>query len=226
MLQQLAPDQLWIAEMPAQRMGFEFGARMTVVRLADGSLFIHSPIELKAELKRELDELGPVGFVISPSRLHYMHLTDFAAAYPQAKIYAAPNFKRKLQSVRLQGVLSDEPEPEWASVLDQAIFRGSWLYDEVDFFHRSSRTLILTDLCFNIPTNRSWTTRLTARMLGVLGQLSVSRSFSLTIRDWRAVRASLERILAWDFDRVIIAHGNIVGTNGKAAFGRAFAWLR
>ena len=91
--------------------------------------------------------------------------------------------------------------------------------------HPLSRTLLLTDLCFNIPTDRSWATRLTARILGVLGRLSTSRSFRLFLRDRDAARRSVARILAWDFDRVIISHGSMVKTDGKAAFRQAFGWL-
>ena len=95
----------------------------------------------------------------------------------------------------------------------------------MDFFHRPSRTLILTDLCFFIPINCSRATRLATRMLGILGHFAPSRSFRLSLRDRHAARESLERILAWDFDRIIISHGEIVETGGKATFRRAFAWL-
>jgi hypothetical protein len=225
MLQELAARQLWIAEMPAQKMGFEYGARMTVVRLPDGGLFLHSPIELGDPLKRELDALGPVRAIISPTRFHITHVPEFARAYPEARIYAAPGSESKLKGLLSPGVLGDTPEPAWAEVVDQAVFRGSSLYDEVDFFHWPSGTLILTDLLFNIPTNRSWTTRVMAAMLGVLGRPSPSRSFRWTMRDKAAIRASLERILAWDFDRIILSHGDFVETGGKAVFRRAFAWL-
>jgi uncharacterized protein DUF4336 len=210
--------------MSVQRVGFELGARMTVVRLP-GGLWIHSPIELTGELKQELDRLGVVRFVVAPSRMHYMHVADFARAYPHARLYEPPGFKKQITGVRFHAALTDTPEPEWEGVIDQAAFRGSALYDEVDFFHRPTRTLILTDLCFNIPTDRSWSTRLWAKLLGVLGRLSSSKSFNLTMRDRAAIRASLERILAWDFDRIIISHGAIVETGSKAAFRNAFAWF-
>lgn len=224
-MQELVPDQLWIQDIPYRMGGFECGARMTVVRMPDGSLWIHSPVRLTDELKERIDAVGPVRHVVSPSRFHYMHLVDFARAYPDARIYVAPNFKKPLEGVRVQGMLRDSPEPEWAEGVDQAVFRGSRLYGEVDFFHRRTRTLILTDLCFNIPPDRGWSTTLVARMLGILGRLSASRSFAVTIRDHKVVRASLERILAWDFDRLILSHGNIVPAGGKAAFRQAFAWF-
>lgn len=65
-----------------------------------------------------------------------------------------------------------------------------------------------------------------ARVLGVYGRLGVSRTIRLATRDRVAARASLERILAWDFERVIVGHGEIVDTGGRAAIERAFRWLR
>src|SRR5262249_51777678 len=78
-LQPLAADQLWIADMDAQRGGFEFGARMTVVRLPGGELWLHSLVALTPELRQELDGLGPVRFLVAPNRLHYQHLAEFAS---------------------------------------------------------------------------------------------------------------------------------------------------
>lgn len=221
MLQQIA-DGLWIADMPASKMGFEFGARMTVVRLPDGGLFVHSPIRLTEELRRRLDAQGPVRSIVAPARFHVEHVGEFAAGYPEARVYGVPALEGKLKQHRFGGALGDDPPAGWAGALEQAAFRGSRLYDEVDFFHPPSRTLILTDLCFNIPEESSWSTRFHARMLGVLGRLSASKSFGLTIRDRGAVRASLERLLGWDFDRVILSHGRNVERGGRAAFEAAF----
>src|SRR5262249_42579121 len=97
--------------------------------------------------------------------------------------------------------------------------------DEVDFFHPATRTLILTDLCFQIPADSPPLTRFVMRRLGILGRFAASKSFRVTIRDRAAVISSLERILAWDFDRIIISHGEIVERNSRAAFREAFAWL-
>jgi hypothetical protein len=224
MLQELAANQLWVADMPASRLGFEFGARMTIVRLSSGDLFIHSPIELDATLKRELDALGAVRYVVSPYRMHFMHLLDFAQAYPEARFYASPGLGQ-MEGVTFDGVLGDKAEPEWAADLEQVVIRGNVLDNEVDFFHRASRTLILTDLCFNIPSERSLTTRVMARFLGVLETCAPTRTFRLLTRNRVATRKCIEHILAWDFDRIILAHGKIVESGGKMLLRTNFSWL-
>jgi glyoxylase-like metal-dependent hydrolase (beta-lactamase superfamily II) len=226
-LRPVMADRLWAAEMPFHPPGFDVGARMTLVRLSDGGLFVHSPIGLTPDLKRQLDALGPVRFIVCPFRMHTAHLREFAEAYPDAPLYAPPGLKPKetTRGLDFAGVLGDMPEPGWAGDLDQALFLGNKLDDEVVFFHPSTRTLILTDLCFNVPSSRGFATSLVAGLLGVRDRLSPSRTIKLMTKDREASRASVRRMLEWDFDRVILSHGNIVETGGKAAFREAFRWL-
>ena len=212
--------------MPASRGGFEFGARMTVVRLESGALWIHSPIELSPQLKNELDALGEIGFVVSPFRFHYQHMEEFYAAYSNARFYAAPNFDmEKMKSVRFAGRLRPAARAEWAKDLDQLPVRGNALDDEIVFFHKASRTLIVTDLCFNIPDDRSRFTSLVAGVLGVRENLAPSRNFKLCTRNKTLVRQTIRKILQWDFDRIILSHGEIVESGGKQKFVKAFAYL-
>jgi hypothetical protein len=39
-------------------------------------------------------------------------------------------------------------------------------------------------------------------------------------------RQSLEKVLSWDFDKLIIAHGTCIEKDAKAFVERAFRWLR
>lgn len=225
MLREFVPGQVWFAEVPFQRLGFNVGARMTVLALPDGSLFVHSPIGLTEELRRDVDALGPVRHLVAPSGMHYLHLAEWVEAYPEAQPYLAPALRDKVKLPRKPEILTATAPAAWSEVMEQVPVLGNSLYDEVDFFHRPSRSLILTDLCFNIPESSKGTTRMWAAALGILGGLSSSRSFIVTIRDRPAARATIERILEWDFDRVIISHGDPVAQDGKAEFRRAYSWL-
>lgn len=226
-LQPVVSDRLWIAEMPFHPPGFDVGARMTLVRLSSGVLFVHSPIELKPELKRQIDVLGTVGYIICPFHMHTAHLREFADAYPQANLYSPPDLKPKktTEGLNFTGVLSDTPEPDWAGDLDQTVYRGNRLENEVVFFHPSTRTLILTDLCFNVPSSRGFPTTLTAGLLGVRDRLAPSRTIKMLTNDRKASQASIRRILEWDFDRIILAHGDNIESGGKERFRLAFDWL-
>lgn len=223
MLRQLHPD-LYVAEMPFSLAGFELGARCTIVRLTDGGLWVHSPIELTPELRQEVDALGAVRYLVAPNTMHYLDLPLWVHTYPEATVYGVKGLKPP-PGVNAVKTLSNEPEPEWRAVLEQTLFEGSVLTTEAVFCHRPSRTLILTDTAFNIPRrSRGWT-RILARLLGVLGKLGPSRTFKLSLRDRATARRSLVTFLGWDFERVIVSQGEIYEGDGKAALRRAYAFL-
>ncbi|MDQ2763900.1 MAG: DUF4336 domain-containing protein [Pseudomonadota bacterium] len=82
-------DDLWIVDGPEIRMRYfglrlPFTTRMTIIRLSDGRLWVHSPTEPTTELRREISALGPVGFLVSPSRLHTTWLSAWQRHWPDA----------------------------------------------------------------------------------------------------------------------------------------------
>ncbi|HET6340860.1 MAG TPA: DUF4336 domain-containing protein [Gemmatimonadota bacterium] len=218
-------DRLWVAEHPMKAMGMELGRRMTVVRLRDGGLWLHSVGRLTPEVRGWLDGLGRVAFVVSPSQAHRRWMETYATAYPDAALVASPGLAEKRPDLAFHRTLGDVPEPEWAGDLDQAVFPVRGRYGEVVFLHPPTRTLILTDLCFQIPAGRGLVTTALARTFGYYERCAASRLLKLMLADRAAARAVLGRILTWDFDRVIIGHGDIVESGGKPALERAFAWL-
>jgi hypothetical protein len=219
-------DRLWVAEHPMKAMGMELGRRMTVVRLTDGRLWLHSVGRLTPEVRGWLEGLGRVAFVVSPSQLHRRWMEQYAAAYPDAALVASPGLPKKRPDLAFDRTLGDRPEPEWAEELDQTVFPVRGDYREVVFLHRPSRTLILTDLCFHIPAGRGLVTSTLARAFGYYERFDASRLLRVMVADRPAARAALERILTWDFDRVIIGHGEVAESRGKPALERAFTWLR
>ncbi len=197
---------------------------MAVIRLAGGGLLIHSPASLSSELRAALDQLGEVRFVIPASELHgHLYMEQYRDAYPQVKLFAAPGLERKRKDLQFDGQLSGVPEPEWRDDLDQTQFEGWRRLNEIEFFHPSTRTLIAGDLCFNFGPG---ITRLFAqgRIRRRLGPSTECRILGI-LRDRGAVRRSLERILEWDFDRVLPGHGEILHTGGNHAFEEGFARL-
>ena len=198
---------------------------MAVIPLADGALWLHSVAHLTPELKAALDALGPVRFAVSPNRFHHFFMEQYAAAYPEISLYASPGLPEKRKDLSFRGVLGDRREEAWAPDLEQMAFRGFRAITEIVFFQRSTRTLILTDLLFQIPSSRPFATRLSARLLGYYAKPGVTGLLRWAIADRAAVRESLARMLAWDFDRVILGHGDMIETGGRAAVVKAFSWL-
>lgn len=223
-LRELA-ENIWIAERPQRFYGLEVGTRMTVIRLADGSLLLHSPVSLDPELRRELDAIGRVRFTVAPNRVHHLYAGEVAMVYPGARLWVAPGLARKRPDLVFVGVLGDEAPAEWKEEVEQVFFRGRPYENEVVFFHRASRTLIMCDLAFNFGPRAAAPTRLLMRLLRSYGRFGPSTLDPWFIRDRGAARQSLERILAWDFERVVVAHGEVLESGGREALRQGYAWL-
>lgn len=230
----LAPN-LWIVAQPDFDAGTgKVGTRMTVIRLADGGLFLHSPIKLDEETKRCLDGIGNVRAVVAPSRAHHLFVADYLKAWPGAKLYGPPglvgdipDFRARLgarRDLKLDAVLGDQPDLSWAGQIEQHLFKGAPWLNEVVFFHPSSRSVIFADLVMNIPADLK-TARIFFGVVGARGRFGPHRFIRWMIRDHKAARESVAQILDWDFDRVIVTHGDIVETGGHPKFAAAFSYL-
>jgi hypothetical protein len=225
-LRQLDRD-LWVIDQPLRVGGLELGVRTCVIRLGDGGVLVHAPGPVTRALGREIEALGPVRALIAPNLLHHMFLAKASQAFPHARVFGAPGLREKLDPARIDEVLGEQPPSLWAGELEQLLVQGAPAMNEVVFLQRASRTLVCLDLCFNVRRSSSLFTRAFMRANGAFGRFGPSRLFRYTIlKDARALRASVDRILAWDFDRVTVAHGDVLESGGREALRASFAWLR
>ncbi|NOK01836.1 MULTISPECIES: DUF4336 domain-containing protein [Myxococcus] len=203
--------------------GLDLGGRMTAVRLPDGGLWLHSPVRFSPEARAAVDALGPVRFLVAPNLMHHLYVQDWAAAYPDAKVAAPAALRRKRPDLRIDLELGDTAEASWAGVLDQVLVQGMPKVDELLFFHRPSQTLFVTDLAFNVHRTGSWFTRMYLKLSGAWQRLAPTMLVRSVIKDREAVRASLARAQAWDVERVVVCHGDVVEQGGREAVRNAFA---
>jgi hypothetical protein len=223
-LEQLDPN-LWVASRPLPLWAGDVGTRMTVIRLRGGDLFLHSPVSLDPALRGALDRIGRVRWVVGPSKVHHFFLGDYVRAWPEAELCGAPGLCDKRPDLRFQRVLGAAPVSGWGDELRHHLFGGAPRLNEIVFLHRGSRTLLLTDLAFNVqpgPGNRA---RILHWLLGATGRFGPHRLVRSMIRDRAAARASLATILGWDFERVIVTHGEVLERGGPAAMRAGFAHL-
>ena len=201
----------------------DVGSRMTVVRLASGFLLVHSPLRPTDAIREYLSRLGEVRFIIAPNKYHHLYAGEFAAAYPDARLYGAPGLQEKRKDLRIYAALSDEPEPFWEDSLKQHVFQGIPAVNEVVFFHPLSRSVIFTDLVFNFSSDLTPGQKLFALLDGVYDKTAVSRLTGyILLGDRKKARLSADKILEWDFDKVVLAHKDVVHEDGYEAVRKAF----
>lgn len=223
-LQQLCAD-LWVCPVSYWAMGMPLGRQLVVVRLPGGGLWIHSPVPMTPQLRAELIALGEVRHVVGPNLWHDECLREFQAEHPSALFHATPGLAAQKRDVRFGAELSDQPHPDWSGVLEQHLVRGMPGMNEVVFFHPASRSLIIADLAFNLGPDGPWWFALLMRAYGAWGRFGPTPLEKWLMRDKTAVRASLNLVLEWDFDRVIVGHGRNIETGGKQVFREAYAFL-
>ena len=229
----VAPD-VWIVDGPGIEFGWfglklPFPTRMTAVRLPDGGLWLHSPTEPSDALVDRIAALGPIRFLIAPNGLHYWWIPAWKARFPEAEVHCAPGLERSAKrALPPHRTLTDAAPGAWAGAIDQVLVEGP-LFSEVAFLHRASRTLILTDLIENFEPHRARSRflRLLLRISGAAdpdGKAPIDMQLSFLFRR-KAVRAAVQRMIAWQPQRVILAHGRWYEEDAAAELRRAFRWV-
>jgi hypothetical protein len=201
--------------------GVQIGTRTTIVRLADGSLFFHSPGPANDENSRAIAELGEVRHLVAPNLFHHFYVKEALAEYDAASFDAPPGFDEKVPDAPYETLTGKAPGA-WAGEIDQVAIDGAPRMNEIVFCHRPSRTLLLTDLCFNMRHSDSLITRVFMSIMGGYGHFGPSRLARSFMKDKRAVRQSVEQVLELDFDRVIVTHGQVLESGGHDALEEAF----
>jgi hypothetical protein len=221
--------EIWTAEGSdvVAIMGFHYPTRMAVIRLTGGELLIWSPVAPTDGLRAEIDALGKVGYLVAPNSLHHLFIADWKHSYPAARIYAAPGLRNKRRDIVFDGDLASATPPEWSGDIEYVVVQGNAITSEVVFFHRASGTVIFTDLLQKFPANwfSGWRAVVAKWDLMLGREPSVPRKFRAAFTNRRAARASLDRILAWPAEKVLMAHGTPVTEGGQAFLRRAFGWL-
>ncbi len=200
---------------------------MAVVRLQDGRLWIWSPIALTEDLASEVEALGPVRHIVSPNKIHHLFLQEWADHWPEARLYYPPGLADRKPGISFNAELGDEPDPAWATEIDQVVFHGSFAMEEVVFYHRASRTAIICDLVQrHLESNMLGWKGMLMRLDGLVGQRGS------TPREWRAsflqrsmARAARETVIGWNAERLLIAHGECSQTGATKIIRVALSWM-
>jgi len=217
-------NDIWTVESSHRFLGIDFGARMTVIRLSSGDLILHSPVFIDGSLKEELNKIGSVKYIVAPNKFHHIHVKKCVAAFPEAKVYGAPGLSSKRRDINFDGELGENVPKKWAGEVDYLLFQGAPIQNEIVFFHQKSKTLIFTDLIFNFENQDSIGVKIFAWLDGIYlkpDMPRVIRWFMLKDRD--KAKKSVEKILSWDFNRVSLAHKDIIENGGKEKVRKAFS---
>lgn len=209
-------------------MPMPFTTRMTVVRLGNGDLFVHSPIAFDGGAAAELERMGTVRYLISPNQWHYAHIGEWQKAFPDAVAWASPGVRRRARArradVHFDRDLEPSPPEEWRAEIDQILVPGG-IFKEFVFFHKASRTLILADTIMNLELDKldqPW--RSAAKLSGMYhprGQIFFGMRLPLLLQR-RKANAAFRKIRSWRPERIVVSHGRCFEVNADEVLRRLF----
>lgn len=206
-----------------------FPTRMVVIQLANGDLWLHSPVAASPDLVVEVAAMGPVRHLIAPNWVHYAFLPEWQALFPEATTWAAAGAReraaRRRVRIRWDADLAIDPLPAWSGEIDMLEVKGHPRHREWVFLHRASRSLIVTDLVQALePDRMTRREALIARLLagtrpgGAMPRL-MRLGFALSPG---ALGRAVRHMLDWRPERLIYAHGPLPTGPGEAALRAAF----
>lgn len=176
-------------QMPLMRLPVR-----TVVASFEQTTLIISPGSKLS--KDQLKSAGHVTDIVAPSLFHAGGLENAVKVHPQARVWVSP-FR--------------DPWP-FKEHLPMALLAGMPKVNEVVFFHPKSKSLIVSDLCFNLVDAKGFGAWTILHLFGTYKKLGVSRFFTKFIQDKKAFEKSITEIFRYDFENIILSHGqNVIG---------------
>jgi hypothetical protein len=212
-------------------LGKVLPVRMTVIRLMDGAVLLHSPTRFTEALRQELLRVGPVSHLVAPNVAHWTLLKPWQQAFPRATTWAVPLLRDRRQ-VRRSGLRIDQDLGTWAptawgEAIELIMVPGRG-FQEAALFHRPSRTLVLTDLILNLePAKIPLVVRPLVRLFGGTtpdGMPPPYLRFVIRLRRQGAAAAA-ERLMALQPKQVVFAHGHWFDTDATHHLRHSFRWL-
>jgi hypothetical protein len=217
-------DDVHVIATPHRFLGLALGTRMTVLRLADRSLTLYSPVAIDAPLAAEIAALGEVAHVIAPNVYHHTYAADAVSRYPKAKLHASRGLRKKRPDLRIDADFDETTK--LGDGITPVRIRGSMMGETV-LVHAPSETVVSADLVENFVAPASdLLTRVYLRAAGIENRVGWSRLLKMVYRDKREARRSLDELLAHRWDRAIVAHGEVIERGANESVREALSWIR
>ena|SRR5690349_7247013 len=217
-IQQIADDVL-LMSFPWRLFGVNFKRNVTLMRLSDGRVVVHSTAKFSAEDVVMIRRFGEPAWLVDATLVHDTFAKEGRAALPNIP-YLAPEGFTKVSGIPTQPLSA--PPPDWAGEIDVLKLEGMRMKEHV-FFHRRSRTLVAADLFLSFPENaQGWTRFFVHHFMGVPRMFGLTWFYRLImIQDRKAFGRAMHQLVKFDFDRLVVAHWKPIETGAKPVVEQA-----
>lgn len=204
--------------------GVDLPLRSTLIRLANGESLLYAPFYFSEEQLNFLQKNSSVNYLIFPNQFHHLSATILRRQFPNAKMIAAPGLEEKRKDIKWDGVLFGDGALSFSD-LEFKLIKGMPKVNEVVIYHRPSKTLLVTDLFFNLEKSSTWTGKLIFLLFGTYNRFSISRFFKLQISNKKLYYESLNSINKWDIENIVPCHGQIIFGNARSKLNDVLNFL-
>jgi hypothetical protein len=219
MLEQIDTN-IWSIPSPLKLFGLlQLNTRMTIIRLQNGDLWLHSLIPITPKLKEEIDTLGTVRYLVAPSCLHHLFIGQWMEAYPAAKSYAAKGLKKKRPELQFSSSLGAVFQADWLKEIKRLHIDGMPMVNESLFYHQASQTLIATDFFFYMPQASGFTS-FYATINGFKSKMACPIVFRFAIKYKDIFRQSLKPLRDWPVSNISMCHHAILNEDAQDSLNK------
>ena len=217
-LRYLAEDVALIS-FPWRALGIDFNRNVTLLRLADGRLIVHSSAPFTEEHVATIRRFGEPSWLVEATLMHDTFAKEGREAFPDLP-YLAPEGFAKAGAISTKPLCP--PPSDWSGEIDVLKLDGV-RSNEHAFYHRRSRTLVVADLFFSFPNDtQGWPRFFVRHIMGLPRLFGTSSIFRLLVlRDRDAFKRSLSVLLALDFERLVVAHSEPIEKSAKRVVEQA-----
>ncbi|KAK7439383.1 hypothetical protein VKT23_017606 [Stygiomarasmius scandens] len=226
-------SNVWTFSRPFARFGIiPFGGRSTAIKLTSGDVWVLASTPLTDDTKETIDKLGPVKWIMAGDFVHHLFLGEFKKAYPEAKVIGVEGLgaKKKAEGLILDGEYGKDPADTRYGFEDEvkACYFFGFINKDVAFCHVPSKSLIVADLFMNLPATEQYSKSKSSPKLPFIGSLNHESNLLRRMlwnigKDKEAMRRDIKTVSDWDFERIIMCHGDVIEKDAKAAWNAAYS---
>lgn len=182
--------------------------RSIFVQSGEGKILISPGSMLTTD---QLKSLGHVTDLVAPNLLHCEGIPPALSVYPEARSWGAKGCQKAKPYIRWTKIISENLWP-YQKELVFIPLHGMPSINEAVFFHTESRSLVVCDLCFNMTKASGLGAWIILHLFGTYRRFAVSRFFQKRITDKEAFEKSLRKVFDYDFENILLTHGeNLMG---------------
>ncbi len=198
-------ENLWIVQGTLPGMALK--RVMTLVRLEDGRVVIHSAVALDEPSMAEIEAWGTPAVMLVPNAYHRLDAPAYLARYPGLQVLCPRGSRRKVEEVvRVDGDYDAFDGGATASLEHLDGVRK--VEGAMTVRSRSGTTLVLNDAVFNMDHGSGLAGLIFRYVTASTGGPKVTRLFRwLAVKDTAAFRAHLVRLADTpDLLRIVVSH--------------------